>query len=217
MVKLRLRRRGRKKSPVYDIVATDSRKARDGKYLERLGQYNPMTSPSVISVDTERAKHWLKVGAQPSKVVRHLLSTQGVLLEMYMEDKGKSPTEIADALEQHKANVATRVQRILAKKQRKKFGSAAPADEEAAEAPAAEAPAAEAPAAEAPAAEAPAAEAPAAEAPAAEAPAAEAPAAEAPAVEAPAAEAPAAEAPAAEAPAAEAADKNESQEGNEDK
>lgn len=119
MVKLRLRRRGRKKRPVYDIVAMDSRKRRDGEHLEVVGQYNPVTQPSSIIINNERALYWLKTGAQPTDTVRHLLSTQGILLQLHLERKGKTPVEIETALVQHKTTVTQRLQRISTKKSQK--------------------------------------------------------------------------------------------------
>lgn len=80
MVKLRLRRRGRKKHPIYDIAAMDSRKSRNGEFLERIGQYNPMTNPASIILDRERALYWLRTGAQPTDIVRRLMSVKGVML-----------------------------------------------------------------------------------------------------------------------------------------
>ncbi len=138
MVKLRLRRRGRKKAPIYDIVATDSRKARDGAYLEKLGQYNPMTTPSSISVDGDRAIHWLNTGAQPSDVVRKLLSYQGVMLKKFLMEKGKSEAEIAEELAKHEATVAARLQRKAQKKQAAKAEPVSAEEAEAEGAPAAE-------------------------------------------------------------------------------
>ncbi len=196
MVKIRLRRRGRKRVPIYDIVAADSRSPRDGRYIERLGQYNPLITSGATMLDRERVAYWLRTGAQPSDTVRDILSREGVMLQMHMEAKGASSDEITSAVEAHVLQVKSREEKGNAAKK-----SAAPVAEEVVEeaAPAAE----EAPAEETPAA--PAEEA-AAEAPAEEALAAEeAPAAEAPAEEAPAAEAPAEETPAEEAPAAEAA------------
>ncbi len=142
MVKLRLRRRGRKKAPIYDIVAADSRKSRDGAFLEKLGQYNPMTSPSTISVDDERAIHWLQTGAQPTDTVRKLLSYKGVLLKKYLMEKGKSGAEVSEELAKHEAAVAARLERKAQKKAAK--ATEAPAEEEVAEEPTAEEAAADA-------------------------------------------------------------------------
>ncbi len=78
MVRLRLTRIGGKKNPIWRIVATDQRSPRDGRILEIVGRYNPQTEPSTISVDEERVKHWLSVGAQPSNQVKKLLRLQGI-------------------------------------------------------------------------------------------------------------------------------------------
>ncbi len=119
MVKLRLRRRGRKFRPFYDIVAVDSRARRDGRFIERIGYYDPMTTPSTIVINEERALYWLRVGAQPTDIVRHLLSTQGILLRLHLERKGVPAEEIEQAVARHREVVAQRVQRILEKKQKK--------------------------------------------------------------------------------------------------
>ena len=79
MVKIRLKRMGMKKKPFYRLVVTDSRNPRDGRFIEEIGYYNPMTQPAEISVDNERAKYWLGVGAQPTDTVRALLKKGGVL------------------------------------------------------------------------------------------------------------------------------------------
>ena len=79
MVKIRLRRMGAKKAPYYRIVVADSRSPRDGRCIEEIGAYNPLTEPAEIKVDQERAKYWLGVGAQPTDTVRGLLKKGGVL------------------------------------------------------------------------------------------------------------------------------------------
>ncbi|MDO4548024.1 MAG: 30S ribosomal protein S16 [Clostridia bacterium] len=73
MVKIRLKRMGMKKEPFYRIVVTDSRNPRDGRFIEELGYYNPVSDPVQLKVDQERAKYWLGVGAQPTDTVRALL------------------------------------------------------------------------------------------------------------------------------------------------
>ncbi|CAN5579726.1 30S ribosomal protein S16 [soil metagenome] len=78
-VKIRLARHGSKKAPFYRIVVADSRSPRDGRYIERVGSYNPRTQPSDIQVDAEKAKEWLGKGAQPTEQVRKLLKVSGVL------------------------------------------------------------------------------------------------------------------------------------------
>ena len=79
MVKNRLRRMGAKKAPYYRIVVADARSPRDGRCIEEIGTYNPMTEPAVISVDAEKAQTWIKNGAQPTDTVRGLLKKAGVL------------------------------------------------------------------------------------------------------------------------------------------
>lgn len=78
-VKIRLTRMGAKKAPFYRIVATDSRKARDGKYIEQIGYYDPTKEPVVINIDADIAKKWLAVGAQPTETVRALFKKHGVI------------------------------------------------------------------------------------------------------------------------------------------
>ena len=79
MVKIRLRRMGAKKSPFYRVVVADSRYPRDGRFIEELGTYNPMTSEDAVKIDAERAQAWIKNGAQPTDTVRALLKKAGVL------------------------------------------------------------------------------------------------------------------------------------------
>ena len=79
MVKIRLRRMGAKKAPFYRIVVADSRSPRDGRCIEEIGTYNPLTEPAVITVDAEKAQTWIKNGAQPTDTVRGLLKNAGVL------------------------------------------------------------------------------------------------------------------------------------------
>jgi small subunit ribosomal protein S16 len=78
-VKIRLARHGSTKAPFYRIVVADSRSPRDGRYIERIGTYNPLAQPSDIQVDAEKAREWLGKGAQPSDQVRNLFKVSGVL------------------------------------------------------------------------------------------------------------------------------------------
>lgn len=78
-VKIRLRRMGAKKAPYYRIVVADSRSPRDGRCIEEIGAYNPLTEPATITVDSEKAKTWIQNGAQPTDTVRGLLKKAGVL------------------------------------------------------------------------------------------------------------------------------------------
>jgi small subunit ribosomal protein S16 len=77
-VRLRLTRIGGKKDPVWRVVVADQRSPRDGRVIETIGRYNARTEPSTISIDADRAREWLRRGAQPSRTVRKLLRTQGI-------------------------------------------------------------------------------------------------------------------------------------------
>ena len=79
MVKIRLRRLGAKKSPFYRVVVADSRFARDGRFIEEIGTYDPTQEPSLVQIDAEKAKQWLANGAQPTDTVRVLLKKAEVL------------------------------------------------------------------------------------------------------------------------------------------
>ncbi len=79
MVKIRLKRMGAKKSPFYRVVVADSRYPRDGRFIEEIGTYNPLTDPATINIDAEKANKWLGNGAQPTDTVRALLKKSGVL------------------------------------------------------------------------------------------------------------------------------------------
>ena len=79
MVKISLRRMGAKKAPFYRSVVADSRSPRDGRCIEEIGTYNPLTEPATINVDVEKAQNWIKNGAQPTDTVRVLLKNAGVL------------------------------------------------------------------------------------------------------------------------------------------
>lgn len=79
MVKIRLQRYGAKKAPFYRIVAADSRSPRDGKFLEIVGTYNPLTNPATVVVDAEKANKWLSQGAQPTVTVKNILKSQNIV------------------------------------------------------------------------------------------------------------------------------------------
>ncbi|MGV3641080.1 MAG: 30S ribosomal protein S16 [Adhaeribacter sp.] len=188
-VKIRLARRGRKKAAMYDIVVADSKAPRDGRFIQKLGTYNPNTNPATINFDEGKAFDWVMKGAQPTDTVKAMLSYKGILFKKHLQigvAKGAITQEQADAkfnewkdskeakiqgkrdtLSQKKADAAKaafaaeqKVNEARAEALRKRAEDAARAAAPAEEAPAAEAE--EAPAAET--AEAPAAEAPAAEA-----------------------------------------------------
>lgn len=82
-VKIRLKRMGAKKAPFYRVVVADSRSPRDGRFIEEIGTYNPLTDPAKIAIDEEKALKWLSTGAQPSDTVRHLLHEAGLLKKFH--------------------------------------------------------------------------------------------------------------------------------------
>ncbi|PSL03020.1 30S ribosomal protein S16 [Cecembia rubra] len=84
-VKIRLARRGRKKMAIYDVVVADARAPRDGRFIEKLGTYNPNTDPASININNERALKWLLNGAQPTDTVKAMLSYRGVLLKKHLQ------------------------------------------------------------------------------------------------------------------------------------
>ena len=83
--KIRLQRHGRKSYAFYPIVIADSRAPRDGRFIERIGSYNPNTNPATVTLNFERALYWLNVGAQPTDTVRSILSHEGVLLMKHLQ------------------------------------------------------------------------------------------------------------------------------------
>ena len=83
--KIRLQRHGRKGHAYYPIVVADSRAPRDGKFIERIGSYNPNTNPATVTLNFERALYWVNVGAQPTDTVRTILSNEGVLLMKHLQ------------------------------------------------------------------------------------------------------------------------------------
>ena len=88
-VKLRLKRMGAKKQTFYRIVAADSRAKRDGRFIEVVGTYNPLTTPAEIKIDEEVAMKWLKSGATPTDTVRNILSKNGTMAKFAKEKQGK--------------------------------------------------------------------------------------------------------------------------------
>lgn len=223
-VKIRLARRGRKKMAMYDIVVAESTSPRDGRFIEKIGSYNPNTDPSTVVLKSERAVYWLMVGATPTDTARSVLSHEGIMYRKHLQvgvNKGAITQEQADEKyttwkddKQNRKDSAAdtktqtkeqaRATRLEAEKKVNDARAEAIVKKNKVEEPVVEAPAAE----ETPAVE----DAPVAEAPVAEAaPAVE----ETPVVEAaPVAEAPVAEAPAAEeaAPAAAATDETKAAE-----
>ncbi|MCX6020547.1 MAG: 30S ribosomal protein S16 [Chloroflexi bacterium] len=89
MVKIRLKRIGAKKRPIYRIVAADSRAPRDGAFLETLGQYNPLTNPATIVIDEEKVLKWLRLGAQPSETAAILLKKRNIFDKVKVQPGGE--------------------------------------------------------------------------------------------------------------------------------
>lgn len=201
--RIRLQRKGKKGQPYYHLVVADQRSPRDGKYIERIGAYDPSFKPAFVEIDFNKTLDWLQKGAQPTDTARAILSYKGVIYKNHLlngvkkgafdaaeadrrydiwineknakiEGARKKAGEQAEAAIKDRVTVESKKAAEIAEAISAKRAEEARAAEKAAQA-AAEPPAAEAPA-EAPAAEAPATEAPAAETPATEAPAAEAPA-----------------------------------------
>ena len=136
-VKIRLARRGRKKKPFYHIIIADSRSPRDGRFIEKIGSYNPLTSPATIEIDREKAFDWMQKGAQPTETVRSILRFKGVLYKMHLYNgvkKGALTQEQADKkyqeyINEKDAKVAKRFEEIRKAKdemQRKVAGTDMP-------------------------------------------------------------------------------------------
>jgi small subunit ribosomal protein S16 len=174
-IAIRLARGGAKKRPYYRIVAADSRRARDGKYLEQLGTYNPMLpkdSEERVKLNEDRVRYWLGVGAKPSDRVHRFLDAAGILERAPKNNPKKGePGEAAKERAEEKAAKAAEAEEAAKAAAEEETAAEEVVTEEAAaeEAPAEEAAAEEAPAEEAPAEEAPAEEVPAEEVPAEEA------------------------------------------------
>ncbi|AMD85606.1 30S ribosomal protein S16 [Capnocytophaga haemolytica] len=124
-VKIRLQRHGKKGKPFYWIVAADSRAKRDGKFLEKLGTYNPVSNPAQIEINVDASIKWLKNGAQPSDTARRILSYKGVLLKYHLLGgvaKGALTEEQAEAkfqawLEQKEGKLSSKTQQLAKAKE----------------------------------------------------------------------------------------------------
>lgn len=84
MIKIRLQRHGKKKNPFYHLIVADARSPRDGKFIEKIGSYYPMTNPSKITLDIDRSIFWIKQGAQPTNTARTILSSKGVFYKIHL-------------------------------------------------------------------------------------------------------------------------------------
>jgi small subunit ribosomal protein S16 len=119
-VKLRLRRMGKKKQPIYKVVAADSRSPRDGKFLEDVGLYNPLTKPHTVDLKEDRVSYWLDKGAQPTDTVKSLLKQKGITLKRELKRKGLSEDQINSEMENwqkmHEAKTAAKLSKKKSKK-----------------------------------------------------------------------------------------------------
>ncbi|HJW30975.1 MAG TPA: 30S ribosomal protein S16, partial [Saprospiraceae bacterium] len=117
---IRLARRGRKKLAMYDVVVADARSPRDGKFIEKIGTYNPLTVPASIVLQDERAFHWLMNGAQPSDTIRAVLSYRGILYKRHLQigvNKGaitqeQADTKLADWLKAKEAKIQSKIDNV---------------------------------------------------------------------------------------------------------
>ena len=119
MVKLRLRRAGKKKHPIYKIVAADIRSPRDGRFIESVGQYDPNVNPIFLSLKEERVFHWLQKGAQPTDTVRSLLQRNGMWLRWSLTRRGVDDAKVQSIVERWQMQQADRMQREADRKSRR--------------------------------------------------------------------------------------------------
>jgi small subunit ribosomal protein S16 len=124
---LRLRRIGKKKMPLYHIVAADSRVARNGKFLEVVGRYDPLTNPPVVETKDPRVFTWLKRGAVPTDTVRSLLQRKGLWLRWSLMKRGTDEAKIAAEMEKWQMLQAERARRDEERKARRKAAKKQPA------------------------------------------------------------------------------------------
>ncbi|MGC4022285.1 MAG: 30S ribosomal protein S16 [Cyclobacteriaceae bacterium] len=124
MVKIRLARRGRKKLAMFDVVVADARSPRDGKFIEKIGTYNPLTVPAAIELKDDRAFHWLMNGAQPSDTIRAVLSYRGILYKRHLQigvNKGaltqeQADTKLADWMKAKQAKIQSKIDSVAKSK-----------------------------------------------------------------------------------------------------
>ena len=123
-VKIRLQRKGKKKQPFYHIVIADARSPRDGRFIEKIGTYNPLTKPATIELDRDKAFEWMSKGAQPTETVRAILRFKGVLYRKHVMrgvKKGAFNEEVAmdkvtEWIEKKEAKVASRAEKATKEK-----------------------------------------------------------------------------------------------------
>ncbi len=147
-VKLRLRRMGRKKKPFYRVVAADSRAPRDGRFIEIVGTYNPLSSEAQVELQEDRVYYWLENGAQPTDTVKNIFQKKGLWLKWDLMRNGADEAKISEEFAKWEALQAEREARIAAGKEQEMKAKRAEEEKEAAEAEAEKQAAAEKAAAE---------------------------------------------------------------------
>lgn len=118
-VRIRLKRMGKKKQPIYKIVAADSRSPRDGKYIEAIGYYNPKKEPPIVNIKEEIALKWLRIGAQPTETVKSLFSKQGIMMKFALE-KDKVEEEKKNLIIENWKKLKAELEAKKAEKKKKK-------------------------------------------------------------------------------------------------
>ncbi len=128
-VKLRLRRMGKKKQPIYKVVAADTRSPRDGKFLEAVGLYNPLTDPHTIEIKEDRVLYWLDNGAQPTNTVKSLLRQLGITLKRELVKKGLDAEKVEAEMENwRKLKEASSKKKTVKKKSKKQAAEKKPVE-----------------------------------------------------------------------------------------
>ncbi len=122
MIKIRLQRKGRIRRPIYHIVVADSRSPRDGRIIEQVGRYDGVTEKKETKINEERISYWLDNGAKPTDAVQKILRHQGFLYKRHLQMWGKSEEEINAALEEWKANRASKAQTEVTRKEQVRAG-----------------------------------------------------------------------------------------------
>jgi small subunit ribosomal protein S16 len=125
MVKIRLARRGRKKLAMFDVVVADARAPRDGRFIEKIGTYNPLTTPASIVLKDDRAFHWLMNGAQPSDTVKQMLSYRGIMLKKHLQigvikgalTQEQADSKLADWVKSKETKIQSKLENVAQSKQ----------------------------------------------------------------------------------------------------
>lgn len=145
-VRMRLTRMGRKKRPFYRIVVADAREPRDGKYIECIGTYNPISDPAEVNIMADRATYWLDQGVQPSDTVKNILQRQGIVFKRHLQKKGLDEAKIEEEMSKWEMLQVDRQRRSEAAQIQQAKAAASPAKVEEKEEAKAEPEEAEAPA-----------------------------------------------------------------------